>query len=58
MPGSRPLRDGSVDGTVCVRLSHRLPTAAERERLLTELLRVSRRFVIMKMYRRDEDGDL
>lgn len=45
-----PLRDGSVDGTVCVRLSHHLPTAAERERLLTELLRVSRRFVIMTFF--------
>jgi len=45
-----PLRDGGVDGTVCVRLSHHLPTAAERERLLTELLRVSRRFVIMTFF--------
>lgn len=45
-----PLRDGSVDGTICVRLSHHLPTAAERERLLTELLRVSRRFVIMTYF--------
>lgn len=45
-----PLRDDSVDGTVCVRLSHHLPTAAERERLLTELLRVSRRFVIMTFF--------
>ena len=45
-----PLRDGSVDGTICVRLSHHLPTAAERERLLTELLRVSRRFVIMTFF--------
>ncbi len=45
-----PLRNGSVDGTVCVRLSHHLPTAAERERLLTELLRVSRRFVIMTFF--------
>ena len=45
-----PLRDNSVDGTICVRLSHHLPTAAERERLLTELLRVSRRFVIMTFF--------
>ena len=42
-----PLRDGSVDGAVCVRLSHHLPTAAERERLFAELLRVSRRFAIV-----------
>jgi SAM-dependent methyltransferase len=45
-----PLRTGSVDGVVCVRLSHHLPTAAERERLLRELLRVSRRFVIMTFF--------
>ena len=45
-----PLKDGSVDGTVCVRLSHHLPTATERERLLRELLRVSRRFVIMTYF--------
>ena len=45
-----PLRDSSVDGTICVRLSHHLPTAAERERLLAELLRVSRRFVIMTFF--------
>jgi lauroyl/myristoyl acyltransferase len=45
-----PLRDASVDGTICVRLSHHLPTAAERERLLRELLRVSRRFVIMTFF--------
>lgn len=45
-----PLRDDSVDGTICVRLSHHLPTAAERERLLAELLRVSRRFVIMTFF--------
>ncbi len=45
-----PLRDAGVDGTICVRLSHHLPTATERERLLKELLRVSRRFVIMTFF--------
>ena len=45
-----PLRDESVDGTICIRLSHHMPTATERERLLTELLRVSRRFVIMTYF--------
>jgi len=45
-----PLRDSAVDGTICVRLSHHLPTPAERERLLEELLRVSRRFVIMTYF--------
>jgi len=45
-----PLRDGSVDGTVCCRLSHHLPQPAERERLVSELLRVSKRFVIMTYF--------
>jgi SAM-dependent methyltransferase len=47
-----PLRKGSVDGTVCVRLTHHLPTQAERERLFEELLRVSRRFVIVTYFDR------
>lgn len=45
-----PFRDNSVDGTICCRLCHHLPTAAERERLIEELLRVSRRFVIMTFF--------
>ncbi len=45
-----PLCDDAVDGSVCVRLSHHLPTAAERERLLRELLRVSRRFVVFTYF--------
>lgn len=45
-----PFRDASVDGVVCCRLCHHLPTAGERERLLTELLRVARRFVIMTFF--------
>jgi SAM-dependent methyltransferase len=45
-----PLRDRAVDGTVSVRLSHHLPTEDERERHLAELLRVSRRFVIMTFF--------
>ncbi len=47
-----PLRDASVDGAVCVRLSHHLPTSAERERLFGELLRVSRRFVVVTFFDR------
>ena len=47
-----PLRDRSVDGVVCVRLSHHLPTQAERERLFSELLRVSRRFAIVTYFDR------
>lgn len=45
-----PLHDDAVDGTVCVRLAHHLPTAAERERLFSELLRVSSRFVIVTYF--------
>lgn len=47
-----PLRDASVDGVVCVRLSHHLPTAAERERLFAEVLRVARRFAIVTYFDR------
>jgi ubiquinone/menaquinone biosynthesis C-methylase UbiE len=45
-----PLRDDSVDGTICIRLAHHLPTDAERGRLIRELLRVSQRFVILTFY--------
>lgn len=45
-----PFRDASFDGTVCIRLCHHLPTTSERERLIKELLRVSRRFVIMTFF--------
>lgn len=45
-----PLADDSVDATVCCRLNHHLPTAEERERLVVELLRVSRRFVVMTFF--------
>lgn len=41
-----PLGNASVDGAVCIRLSHHLYSPQERERLLTELLRVARRFVV------------
>jgi SAM-dependent methyltransferase len=47
-----PLRDQSVDGVVCVRLSHHLPTAAERERLFAEVMRVSSRFAIVTYFDR------
>ena len=45
-----PLRDQGVDGTVCVRLAHHLPAASERERLVDEVLRVSKRFVLMTFF--------
>jgi len=45
-----PFQDESVDGVVCCRLCHHLPTSEERERLLAELLRVSRRYVVMTFF--------
>jgi ubiquinone/menaquinone biosynthesis C-methylase UbiE len=45
-----PFRDEAVDGVVCCRLSHHLPTPEERERLVSELLRVAKRFVIMTFF--------
>ena len=42
-----PLKDASVDGSVCIRLSHHLHSEQERIYLIKELLRVSRRFVIL-----------
>jgi SAM-dependent methyltransferase len=45
-----PLRDAAVDGTICIRLCHHLPTALERERLFHELMRVSKRFVIVTYF--------
>lgn len=45
-----PFKDNGVDGAVCCRLCHHLPTAVERDRLVAELLRVARRFVIMTFF--------
>lgn len=45
-----PFKNYSVYGAVCTRLCHHLPTADERERLVAELLRVARRFVIMTFF--------
>jgi SAM-dependent methyltransferase/uncharacterized protein YbaR (Trm112 family) len=45
-----PLADSSVDGVVCVRLNHHLPTRQEREKLMSELLRVASNFVIMTYF--------
>jgi ubiquinone/menaquinone biosynthesis C-methylase UbiE len=45
-----PLRDGSADLVVSVRLSHHLPTAEHRERHLRELFRVARRGVIVTWF--------
>lgn len=45
-----PLKDDAVDGVLCNRLTHHLPSNAEQERLIEELLRVSKRFVILSYY--------
>lgn len=45
-----PLQNVSVDGTICVRLNHHLPDRAEREQVVRELLRVSKRFCIMSFF--------
>jgi len=45
-----PLQDSSVDAVVCIRLSHHLPTYKQREDLLTELLRIARRYVVMTFF--------
>jgi SAM-dependent methyltransferase len=45
-----PFRNETVDGVVCCRLCHHLPTPEERERLVFELLRVAKRFVIMTFF--------
>jgi len=45
-----PFRDGSLDGVACVRLNHHLPTVEERHRLVHELLRVARKFVLMTFF--------
>lgn len=41
-----PLKSNSIDGAVCIRLSHHLYQPEEREKLISELLRVAKRFVI------------
>ncbi len=45
-----PFRDGAVDAVVCCRLSHHMPTPSERERLVAELLRVARSYVVMTFF--------
>lgn len=45
-----PVRDQGVDAVVCCRLFHHLPAVAEQQRLLSELIRVARRFVIMTFF--------
>jgi SAM-dependent methyltransferase len=45
-----PLQDQSVDGVVSCRLNHHLPASEERDQHVRELLRVSKRFVIMTYF--------
>ena len=45
-----PFRDESLDAVICVRLSHHLKTQQQREDLLSELLRVARRYVVMTFF--------
>ena len=45
-----PFQDASVEGVACVRLNHHLPTPEERHRLLRELLRVAKRYVLMTFF--------
>ena len=41
-----PFESGSLDAVISPRLAHHFASASDRERLLSELLRVSRKFVI------------
>lgn len=47
-----PFADGTFEGTVCIRLLHHRYSDAERQGILRELARVSRRFVLISFYRR------
>jgi ubiquinone/menaquinone biosynthesis C-methylase UbiE len=46
-----PFIDNVFDGVLCIRLLHHRYSDAERQRILSELARVSRRFVIISFYR-------
>jgi ubiquinone/menaquinone biosynthesis C-methylase UbiE len=46
-----PFIDNVFDGVLCIRLLHHRYSDAERQRILCELARVSRRFVIISFYR-------
>jgi SAM-dependent methyltransferase len=47
------LKSLSVDGAVAVRLIHHFPDARDRRRILAELARVSRRFLVVTFLDRD-----
>jgi len=46
-----PFRDSVFDSVLCIRLRHHRYSDAERQRILGELARVSRHFVILSFYR-------
>jgi SAM-dependent methyltransferase len=46
-----PFADSTFDAVLCVRLFHHRYSTAERQRLLGELARVSRRVVLLSFYR-------
>lgn len=47
-----PFADGTFEGALCIRLLHHRYSDAERQGILRELARVSRRFVLISVYRR------
>jgi len=46
-----PFAEGTFDSALCIRLLHHRYSDVERQRILGELARVSRRFVIVSFYR-------
>jgi SAM-dependent methyltransferase len=45
-----PFADNAVDGVLCIRLFHHRYSFAERQRMLRELARVSRRVILLSFY--------
>jgi SAM-dependent methyltransferase len=45
-----PLRDKSVEGALCFRFLHHVPTSEQRVKILRELARISRRFVVVSFF--------
>lgn len=45
-----PLRDRAVEGALCFRFLHHVPGREQRLRILRELTRVSRRFVVLSFF--------
>ena len=45
-----PLADRSVEGALCFRFLHHVPSSAQRARILAELTRVSKSFVVVSFF--------